>query len=247
LNFARHGCAAVVIADRRSDPREGGTDTHDLIRREGAAGSKFVACDVQVSTDVDGLLASADEYGHIDILVNTAGIPEPGPFLDTDPDSMERLMAINVIGAARTCQAVIPEMISSGGGSIINTSSVTALRASHGAIYSASKAAVALMSASLAAQFGAYGIRVNCLHPGFIATAMTSIDFPVIGTPAEAERNQTVPLGRTGQPEDVANAALFLASDESSFVTGTGIVVDGGWSCQLPAASATSPAGRSTS
>jgi NAD(P)-dependent dehydrogenase (short-subunit alcohol dehydrogenase family) len=238
LAFAAHGARAVVIADRRRDPREGGPATDELILAHTGCEAEFVACDVTSANDVTAAVAAADRFGGIDVMVNVAGITEPGPFLELDDEAIDRLLAVNVRGVIHGCQSALRAMAGRGG-AIVNMSSVTGMVASLNPVYSGSKAAVGRMTASLAARYGREGIRVNSVHPGFIQTAMTSIDIPVLGTEAERAQNAAVPLGRSGTPADVADATVFLASDMARFITGTSIVVDGGWSCQLPSATAT--------
>ncbi|MEA2307051.1 MAG: hypothetical protein QOH43_4331 [Solirubrobacteraceae bacterium] len=235
LALARYGAAAVVVADIRREPREGGTPTDERIRDETAAEGVHVACDVTEPDQVDRAVIAARELGGVDIMVNSAGIVEPAAFADLDPAGVERIVRINMLGAVYGSQSAIREMTAGGRpGSIITIASVTAVTASYGAMYSATKAGITRLSASLASQYGGQGIRVNVIHPGLTETAMTRLDGQLVGTPAGASRLAQIPLGRFGLPEDMANAAVYLASDLASYVTGTAITVDGGWSAHLP-------------
>jgi NAD(P)-dependent dehydrogenase (short-subunit alcohol dehydrogenase family) len=232
--LARHGAAAIVVADIRRDPREGGTPTDELVRGQDGAEGVYVACDVTEPEQVDQAVLAARQFGGVDIMVNSAGIVEPAAFGDIDPAGIERIVRINMLGAVYGCQSAIREMTAKRSGSIVNIASVTAVTASYGAMYSATKAGVTRLSASLASQYGPQGIRVNVIHPGLTETAMTRLDGQLVGTPAGASRLAQIPLGRFGLPEDMANAAVYLASDLASYVTGTAITVDGGWSAHLP-------------
>jgi NAD(P)-dependent dehydrogenase (short-subunit alcohol dehydrogenase family) len=235
LALTQHGAAAVVVADIRHESREGGTPTDELIRRQSGANAVYVPCDVTQPDHVDRAVIAARELGGADIMVNSAGIVEPAAFGDLDPAGIDRIVKINLLGAVYGCQYAIRDMTAGRRpGSVINIASVTAVTASYGAMYSATKAGVTLLSASLASQYGPQGIRVNVIHPGLTETAMTRLDGNLVGTPAGAGRLAQIPLGRFGLPEDVANAAVFLASDLASYVTGTAITVDGGWSAHLP-------------
>jgi NAD(P)-dependent dehydrogenase (short-subunit alcohol dehydrogenase family) len=168
-------------------------------------------------------------------MVNSAGIVEPAPFAELAPADVERIVGINYLGAVYGCQAAVRDMTAAGRpGSIVSIASVTAVSASYGALYSSTKAAVTLLSASIATQYGRHGIRSNVIHPGLTETAMTRLDGNLVGTPEGDSRLAQIPLGRFGLPQDVANAALFLASDLASYVSGSAITVDGGWSSHLP-------------
>jgi NAD(P)-dependent dehydrogenase (short-subunit alcohol dehydrogenase family) len=232
--LARYGAAAVVVADIRREPREGGTPTDELIRADSSASSVYVPCDVTEPNQVDQAVSAAREFGSVDIMVNSAGIVEPAPFAELDSSGVNRIVKINLLGAVYGCQSAIREMTVRGHGSIINIASVAGVTASYGAMYSSTKAGVVLLSASLASQYGPHGIRVNAIAPGLTETAMTRLDGNLVGTHAGAVRLAQIPLGRFAVPEDMANAAVFLASDLASYVTGTVITVDGGWTAHLP-------------
>jgi NAD(P)-dependent dehydrogenase (short-subunit alcohol dehydrogenase family) len=168
------------------------------------------------------------KWGGIDVLVNNAGINATSPFLDITEEDWDRHMAINLKGTFLVSQRAAREMVKLGkGGSIIQMSSVNGLAAeSDQAHYNATKGGINLLTISMALELANVGIRVNALCPGFIETRLTA---PLIGnTAAFGEYLRTIPMGRAGQPQDIANAALYLASDESSYMTGHCMVVDGG-------------------
>ena len=200
-----------------------------------ASGREAIYRSLNVTTEADwasAVEAAESEWGRIDILVNNAGVTT---YSKGDQDSLEdfdRCHAINSRGTYLGARASIPAMRRAGGGSIVNISSISGLvgqRHVH-AGYNASKGAVHIMSKSLAVQHAAAGIRVNSVHPGPIKTDMTRESWTDPETKRRTER--VVPLGRYGQPVDVANAVLFLASDEAAYITGAEIVVDGGYTAQ---------------
>ncbi len=172
-------------------------------------------------------------FKKIDILFNNAGILEAGNVLTTSVESWDKTIDINIKGMFLMCKHVIPHMIKNGGGSIINNSSVAGFIACPNTVaYCTSKGAVMQFTRSLALDHVKEGIRVNTICPGFIRTKMNE-DF--IGNPPDAQKQldgmaaQIVPMGKRGEPIDVAYGVLYLASDESKYVTGTDLVIDGGW------------------
>jgi NAD(P)-dependent dehydrogenase (short-subunit alcohol dehydrogenase family) len=169
----------------------------------------------------------ADESGGADILVNNAGlIGSYDALTDIDVERWHAIIAVNQTGVFYGMRSIIPLMKSRGGGSIINVSSIWGLVGAPGvAAYQASKGAVTLMTKNAAMSYAPDGIRVNSVHPGLITTPMTEAQDPAISEGLVA----TTPLGRAGRAEEVANAILFLASDEASYVTGSQLVVDGGF------------------
>ncbi|MEF8791601.1 MAG: SDR family oxidoreductase [Haloarculaceae archaeon] len=226
--FAEAG-ADVVVADLREEPREGGTPTHDLVEEAGS-GAAFVECDV---TDLDSLEAAvdaADEFGGVDVMVNNAGIFRSETFLEVTPEEYEGLMDVNVRGVFFGTQYAARKMIEEGrGGSVINLSSVAGLEGSANYVtYCTSKGAVRLLTYATAAELGPEGVRVNAIHPGLIETSMTTDDVPIVGTEAGESFLEQIPSRRFGTPEDVADAALYLASDLADYVNGESLVVDGG-------------------
>lgn len=227
--FADHG-ASVVVADIRADPRQGGTPTHELIQERGGE-AVFAECNVADYEDCATAVEAAEEFGGIDVMVNNAGIVGPQePLIELDFDEYQRLMEINLRGVFHGSKAAALRMLKDdGGGSIINMSSVAGINGYGGITpYSAAKGGVRLFSYALASELGPDNIRVNAVHPGVIETAMTTEDTPTVGTEEGEQLKQTIPLRRFGQPEDVANVCLFLASELSSYVTAESIIVDGG-------------------
>ena len=194
----------------------------------------FLPLDVTSQSQWESAIASVVErFGQLDILVNNAGVGATNARVeDTEEADWDRVMDINAKGVFLGTRAAIPEMRKSGGGSIINISSQLGLVGVDNSSpqYQASKGAVRLFTKATAIQYAAEGIRANSVHPGPIETPMTEA-----GRADRARYEITVariPLGRYGQPEDVANGVLFLASDESSFMTGSELVIDGGWTAQ---------------
>ena len=191
----------------------------------------FVKADVSKATDVRALTdTSLSAYGRIDILVNNAGYTHRNqPLLDVPEDVFDRIFAVNVKALYLTALAVVPVMRRQGGGSILNTASTAGLRPRPGLTwYNASKGAVVTMTKSMAAELAPDRIRVNCLCPVAGETGMLA-DFMGGDTPENRARfRASVPLGRLSTPEDIANAALYLSSDEANFITGVALEVDGG-------------------
>ncbi|MEF8786463.1 MAG: SDR family oxidoreductase [Haloarculaceae archaeon] len=226
--FAREG-ADVVVADRREEPRQGGTPTHELVADAGGEAT-FVECDVRERSDLVAAVDAAEEFGGIDVMVNNAGIFRGEEFLDVREEGLQQFLDVNVKGVFFGAQVAAERMLDSGGGSIVNMSSIGAVRALGAyTAYDMTKGAVASTTYSLADRFGGEGIRVNCLMPGIIGTAMTEDDVPIVGTDhGEQYAKETIPMERFGDPEEVADAALYLASEQSSYINGESLVVDGG-------------------
>ncbi|MDB9250451.1 SDR family oxidoreductase [Halorubrum ezzemoulense] len=226
--YAAEG-ADIVVADIQEAPREGGTPTHELVIDEYDVDATYVECNVTNLDDLEAAVDAADEFGGIDVMVNNAGIFRQETFVDTDEDAFDQMMDINVKGVYFGAQYAARKMVENGGGSIINMSSNAGLEGSAGFVtYCTSKGAVRLMTYALADELGPENIRVNAIHPGAIETAMLKEDVEIVGTEAEEGYRQTIPLRRLGQPEDVADAALYLASDLASYVSGESLYVDGG-------------------
>ncbi len=231
LTFADHG-ANIIVADIRKTPREGGPPTHEQIAADTGQTAHFVDCDVTDPADLQVAVEAADELGGIDIMVNNAGISNETDFLEVTESEYDQLMAINVKGVFFGAQAAAKQLVSNGGGTIINMSSAGAYRAmAEISTYCASKAAVRQLTYALADRFGDDGIRVNSINPGFSKTQMladSELGSGVQGRIAAKMLKSTIPAGRFGEPQEIANVALFLASDLSSYVNGESILVDGG-------------------
>lgn len=188
-----------------------------------------IPCDV---TDAESVSAAAEQAGDIDILVNAAGIGRPGTLLDVNMSDWQRILDINLTGYLRAVRAFAPAMVARGSGSLVHIASVSARnpQPASGA-YSASKAGVALMSQQLAYELGPSGVRSNTVSPGLVRTPMTEAYYRAPGV-AE-RRDAAIPLRRVARPDDIADVALFLASDRARYVTGADIVVDGGFTQTL--------------
>jgi NAD(P)-dependent dehydrogenase (short-subunit alcohol dehydrogenase family) len=231
LRFAEEG-ATVVVADVDLATAEA---TAAAIRAASGSENAAIAVGIDV-TDEDScaraVVAAMDAFGRIDVLFNNAGIAGVGTVEETSLELWERVMAVNVRGVFLVARGVLPLMVAAGRGSIINMSSTIAeIGLARRASYAASKGAVLALTRQMQADYAAHGIRVNALLPGTIHTPFVdrylaeSYADPVEGLEILKRRQLT---GDLGTPEDVASAALFLASDESRFVLGTGLFVDGG-------------------
>ena len=222
--FAEEG-ASVVIGDILDDE---GRQTEAQLRELGYE-CTYVHLDVTSESDWEAAVQSAvSAYGKLDILLNNAGILIRKGIEDTTADDWDRIFAVNAKGVFLGTKAAIPAMRENGGGSIINISSTAGLVGSPNgsASYTATKGAVRLFTKSTAIQHAREGIRCNSIHPGPIETDMIA---DTLSDPANlALRMQRLPLGRVGKPSEIAYGAIYLASDESSFVTGSELVIDGG-------------------
>jgi NAD(P)-dependent dehydrogenase (short-subunit alcohol dehydrogenase family) len=227
IRFAGEG-AKVVVASRREE--EGGAVVAEIA--SGGGDAIFVRTDVREPADVEALVAAAEErFGRVDSLYASAGVMLTGTAPDTDEEVYRTVMDVNVGGTFRFVKYGIPALERAGGGSIVLTASELGLvGASEAVAYCASKGAVINMTRALAIDCGRLGIRVNCLCPGPIDTPMLRDWFDAGEDPAELERRQTEPvlLDRIGRPTEIADLALFLASDMSSYMTGAVVVADGG-------------------
>jgi NAD(P)-dependent dehydrogenase (short-subunit alcohol dehydrogenase family) len=231
--FAREG-AQVFCVDRNGAAAE---ETVNIIKSEGGKAAAFTA-DVSRAAEVEAMVAAClKAFGRIDVLDNNVGIAETGDVVEFSEAEWDRVFAINLKSAFLAMKHVIPVMQKQGGGSIINISSIASIR--HVGIsyvsYGASKAAMNQMTKTTAVQFARDHIRVNAILPGLMKTPMVEHSAGLVqsysGGDVEAmwrARDAQVPMGHMGDAFDVANAALFLASDESKYVTGIELVVDGG-------------------
>jgi NAD(P)-dependent dehydrogenase (short-subunit alcohol dehydrogenase family) len=236
------GCSGIGLATVRRFVEEGarvvigdidaGAGARLVEELGGADVATYVHVDVTSKEQVDAMFRTAKEtYGSVDIAFNNAGIspPEDDSILDTDLDTWRRVQEVNLTSVYLSCQAALPHMLEQRSGSIINTASFVAVMgaATSQISYSASKGGVLSMSRELGVQFAREGIRVNALCPGPVNTPLLQELFAK--DPERAARRLVhVPMGRFAEPVEMANAALFLASDESSFVTASTFLVDGG-------------------
>ena len=220
--------AAVVIGDLLE---EEGRKTEAQINEAGGR-ALFVPMDVTSEDDWRRAIdAAVTAYGKLDVLVNNAGISGRFTVEDTTVELWDKVMSINAKGVFLGTKLAIPVMRQAGGGSIINISSIYGLVGSDsGASYHASKGAVRIFTKSAAIQYAKDGIRVNSVHPGFVDSPLTE-SYHAQPEIREA-RVAATPMGRMGLPEDIATGILYLASDESSFVTGSELVMDGGMTAQ---------------
>jgi NAD(P)-dependent dehydrogenase (short-subunit alcohol dehydrogenase family) len=227
VRAAEEGACAVVIADTRNEPREGGEPTPDLVAAAGAK-CQFVDTDVTRPDSLARAVAAAGPFGGIDVMVNNAGVFGPEDFFAWTESDYDRVMDVNVKGVFFGCQ-VAAKAMRGRGGSIVNLSSIGGIKGA-GAFptYCSSKGAVRLLTYSLGELLGPLGIRVNAIHPGVIDTSMTRIDAPLVNEEGESLSQISIPLGRVGRARDVADAAVYLASDLASYVNGTSLLVDGG-------------------
>lgn len=226
--------AAVAVTDRESDA--GGKVVDALVARGHRA--IFLEHDVSLENGWQGVVdAVVKTYGKLDILVNNAGVGWFGDVEHTTLEDWHKLMGVNLDGVFLGIKHAIPAMRASGGGSIVNLSSIEGLVGDPGlAAYNASKGAVRLLTKSAALYCARAGtkIRVNSVHPGYIWTPMVRHALEASGNAAEMQRALEAlhPVGHLGEPDDIAYGVLYLASDESTFVTGSELVIDGGYTAQ---------------
>jgi NAD(P)-dependent dehydrogenase (short-subunit alcohol dehydrogenase family) len=220
--FVREG-AKVVAADFSGAEKDTAAEIGE--------GVVPVHCDVTVESDVVAMFETAlAEFGRVDAVLNVAGIGAPSPLTDFTKEAYDMVMDVDLRGVLLGMKHGIPAMLPTGGGSIVNWSSIGGLNASPGtAIYSAAKAGVIAVTKAAAVEFGSRGVRANALCPGIIMTeimgASGAAHFPEMLTKSA--------LGRAGEPDEVAEVAAFLCSDKASFVSGAIIPVDGAWSARL--------------
>lgn len=232
------GCSGIGLATVKRFAQEGAKvvigdlDDANGTRIAEEIDGTYVHCDVTNPEQVDALFKTAkDTYGSVDVAFNNAGIspPEDDSILDTDLDAWRKVQEVNLTSVYLCCKAALPYMLKQHRGSIINTASFVAVMgaATSQISYSASKGGVLSMSRELGVQFAREGVRVNALCPGPVNTPLLQELFAKDEERA-ARRLVHVPMGRFGEPEEMANAVLFLASDESSFITASTFLVDGG-------------------
>ena len=226
--FAREG-ATVVVADGSPS---GGLDTVEAIRGEGGKAA-FSQVDVSQAAQVNRLVEEVlKEHDHLDVLFNGAGILAYGTVLETGEEAWNRMISINLTGTYLCCRAALPAMIQQGRGSIINIASTVGAHdaCARAVAYVSSKGGVTMLSRAMAIDHAKQGVRINVICPGPTDTPMLRNAM----TPEELEAfAKTFPMGRLAKPEEIANAALFLASDDASFITGSVLFVDGGQTAQI--------------
>ncbi len=229
--FSREGAKVVICDVLEAD----GQQTEAEINETGGD-AIFVKLDVTQQSEWDAAISrTVEQFGKLDIIVNNAGVASNLSIEETTIEEWDRVMDINAKGVFLGTKAAITQMKSQGtGGSVINISSISGNVGQDGvaAAYNSSKGAVRIFSKSAAIQHAKDGIRVNTIHPGPIQTPMTQAGWENAERVGDFFVQQSTPMGRYGKPEEVANGALFLASDESSYVTGAELVIDGGYTAQ---------------
>lgn len=229
LIFAKEG-ASVIVNDIDLDKAAA------VAEEINASGGRAipVKADVSQSEEVSNMVAEAlKHFGRIDILVNNAGIQTDSPFLDLSEEEWQRVIDVNLKGVFLCSQTVAKEMVKHRKGKIINISSIhQSIPRRNRAHYDASKAGIEILTKDMALELASYKINVNCIAPGAIATPMNK---DILDSPEGiAEMNSKIPWGRMGKPEEVAQVALFLASDEADYIIGSTIYIDGGLSLARP-------------
>jgi dihydroanticapsin dehydrogenase len=224
IRFAEEGakvtCVDIDAASVEATAREIGPAAFAV------AADVSSAAQVQAYTD-----ATVDRWGGLHVVFNNAGVNLPGVFHEATDEVVDRTLNVNVKGCIYGCRYAIPHMLRGGGGSLINTSSVNGLVAEPFlAIYATSKGAIVMLSKGIALDYAKLNIRCNAIAPGWVDTPVNYAHAEMLGglDKVYAEIDSFQPIGRPGEPREIANVALFLASDESSFVTGSVLVADGG-------------------
>lgn len=228
LTLAEHG-ADVVVADIRREPRLEGVPTDKIITREMESSASYVECDVTRQSQIESAVDTANEFGGIDIMVNNAGIIEFAEFFEETEQQYDRVMDVNTKGVYFGSKIAAKHMLDAGtAGSIVNIASIDGIAGTEIVSYCGSKGTVISMTYSMAKTLAGTGIRVNAIAPGLVETAMSTGDSEDHRGSDPGDRVDGVPMDRVGKPQDVANVALFLASELSSYVNAETIVVDGG-------------------
>jgi meso-butanediol dehydrogenase / (S,S)-butanediol dehydrogenase / diacetyl reductase len=226
LRFAREGATVIGF-----DAQEAGDERWQEALRAAPKGF-LTSGDVRREEDVAALVGEVRQrFGRLDVAVNCAGVAGGGPVHLLPVEEWDRVLDINLKGTFLVCKHAVQVMLEQGAGSIVNIASIEGLEASEGgSAYNASKAGVVLLTRNMAMDYARRGIRVNAVCPGFIETPMFDGILAIPGLESYRERVVDAhQMGRAGRPEEIANAVLFLASDEASFVTGHALVVDGGF------------------
>lgn len=228
IRLAEEG-ALVTCVDLNEDAVR---ETVDMIGDASFPVAADVSDDAQVRAYTDG---TVQRWGRLDVAFNNAGVNLPTVFHEAPDDLIDRTIAVNLKGAIYGCRAAIPHMLTQGGGSIINTGSVNSLVSEPFlSIYAATKGAILMLSKSIALDYAKRGIRCNCLCPGWVDTPVNYAHAEMLGGLEQvyATIDSFQPIGRPGEPREIANVVLFLASDESSFMTGSAVVADGAMTAQ---------------
>lgn len=226
IRFAEEG-ARVTLVDIDGDAvTAAAAEIGDASVAVGVRADVSVASEVKAYTD-----ATAERWGGLHVVFNNAGVNLPGVFHEATDEVVDRTIDVNVKGCIYGCRYAIPHMLSGGGGSLINTTSVNGLVAEPFlAVYATSKGAIVMLSKGIALDYAKQGIRCNAIAPGWVDTPINYAHAKLLGGLQEvyATIDSFQPIGRPGEPREIANVALFLASDEASFVTGSVVVADGG-------------------
>lgn len=223
LLFAREG-AKIIIADWS----EAGQGTADEINKNGGE-AFFIKTDVSRAEEIDKMASLClEKFGKIDILINNAGIVRQSPLHQTSQEDWDQVLNVNLKGIFLGSKKVLPEMMKQGKGKIVSITSIAGIVGfEQTGAYCASKGGIIALTRSMALEYGKNKINVNCIAPGIIKTNMTG---DMLDDPATRQSfESSTPYPRLGEPDDIAYAALYLASDESDFVTGQTLIVDGGW------------------
>ncbi len=229
LKFAEQG-ARIVVADLTETAREGGKSTTSMINAMFPGKAKFIKCDVSQVSELETLVQVGEDWGGLDIMVNNAGILLKQAFLEATEEIFHKMVDVNVKSVFFGSQFAARVMAERKSGVIINMCSIAGMRGTSGFChYNLSKGAVRLLTYSLADELGPMGIRVNNVNPGIMRTQMNIEDDPLIGTDTGEKYLDMIPARRWGEPEEVADACLYLASELAKYVMGTSLVVDGGY------------------
>ncbi len=222
IHFAKNGAHVAIFGTNE----ERGQKVVQEIKEKTSSKVLFIAVDVSNTSKVkEAVDQVVEEFGSLDILINNAGITRDGLLLRMSEDDWDRVLEVNLKSVYNTCKAVIRPMMKAKKGKIINISSVIGLTGNAGQVnYAASKAGIIGVTKSLAKELASRNIFVNCIAPGFIETSMTS----ELNDTLKEEILRNIPLKRIGRPEEIANAALFLASEGSNYITGQVLPIDGG-------------------
>jgi NAD(P)-dependent dehydrogenase (short-subunit alcohol dehydrogenase family) len=227
VRAAAEGAGAVVIADLDPKPREGGPPTTELVEALGSV-ARFVEVDVTDPDSITSMVDAADALGGADVLATCAGVSATGDFLEVTAAQLRRVMSVNFEGTYFACQSVARSMVARGApGAIVTISSVGGIRGfGHATAYSASKGAVRTFTAALADALAPHGIRANAVHPGQVDTEMLRVEM-------HGGSSIRIPLGRKGRADEIADVVVFLASEQSSYMTGASVIVDGGFNAVI--------------